>query len=62
MIENGRLQRQKRISSIRWLLSAAWRLLYDDKRMYDAVCGARGVIAACGKLLRIYLPILSCNQ
>jgi len=51
MIKDRCLQRQKRISSIRWLLLAAWRLLYDDKRMYDAVCGARGVIAACGELL-----------
>jgi len=47
MIEDGRLQRQRRISSIRRLHLAARRLLYDeDKRMFDAVCGVIGVIAA----------------
>ena len=46
MIKVGRLQRQKRISSIRWLHLAARRLFNDEKRMSDAVCGVRGVIAA----------------
>ena len=40
-IKDRRLQRQKHISSIRWLHLAARRLLYDDRRMYGSVWGPR---------------------